>query len=1432
MPVVYQAKFYYTQKKEKEVFALTRILPDGTQDTSPLNIDEIHQLEDQTRDFKWNKSLVTSRQIGEQLFTLLNGDRQTLLRALKEANEYDETLQLIVKAEGPASNLPFELIHHNDFLVPSQIHLIRRVSDRGIKTRPEPEDRPLKILFMACSPLDTYPVLAFEKEEDTIFEVTKDLPVEIDVEDTGSLEGLGEWLDTNEYDVVHIVGHADIDKEGTPIFWMEDDEGLSVQVKPAQLWKTLSLNLPKLVFLSGCRTGEAPEHAAAMSFAHHLVSGHVSTVLGWGLPVSDVGASVAAKTLYHDLSRGKNILDAVLRTRYVLYNPYPTDWSLLRLFSDGSPLHVPLVAKGQKKLPKPRELLYTFLENSQVKVLRKGFIGRRRQIQLGLRCLRSDSEKIGLLLHGTGGLGKSCLAGKFCDHFKDHTLIIVHGYLNAVTFHEALKDAFIRADDYEGLKRLEAQEEMPDKIRGLCSSAFQKRNYLILLDDFEKNMPEREEGILDLSPDSVPILEALLNYLPYSVKKTRLITTSRHTFSLTFDGKDLVSERLEPIGLTSFRDADERKKIAELEYIAKYKDPEIKQQLIETGRGNPRLMEALNSLVGGVRDVTSILSAAKGKQEEFVQELVLSQLLESQPEAFQTFLRRSAVYRLPVHKDGIGSVSEGLTDWESAAENAVRLSLMEKDRTRNVRYWVSPLLRDDIFAELQAEEQKQCHKVAASYYLDLLQDSADLYDPVSGSELIEHALKSGQDDIAIEEGGARFLPYLRNTLAYREALTQGDKILSHIVEPKSDDKYGKFMYELGWVYYDTGDARQAIEYYEQALSIGKEVYGERHPNVATTLNNIGGAWDSLGEPKKALEYYEQALAIDKEVYGDKHPSVAATLNNIGSAWDALGEPKKAIGYYEQALSIGKEVYGERHPNVATTLNNIGVAWSVLGASKKALEYYEQALSIDKEVYGERHPSVAETLNNIGSAWDALGEPKKALEYYEQALSIGKEVYGSRHPSIATRLNNIGGAWDALGEPKKALEYYKQALAIDKEVYGERHPNVATRLSNIGGAWYALGEPKKALEYYEQALAIDKEVYGDRHPSVAIRLNNIGMAWDALGEQEKALEYYEEALSIDKGVYGDQHPIVASILNNLGSTWDRLGDPKKAIEFYEQALSIDKGVYGDRHPSVARTLNNLGGEWITLGDQRRAIEYLEEALSIDQEIYGDIHPNVATDLSNLGLAWSTIEDQKKAIEYFSEALNIFIELESWQSIVDMTQRLELSYKSEGNVKELIKMYEKIWNICKDKEVKKEPKKWQQQKANLGYSLGRLLLKEGRWKDALRIQQIVKKKYKEIRDATGMANACKELGVIYELFNDYEAARWSYKDALRIYKLANNTHGRAITEVNLGRLEIKTGLIFDAVKHLKDAVSYFINSNDTKNIKLVNQLLDLTNKLQPG
>ena len=101
---------------------------------------------------------------------------------------------------------------------------------------------------------------------------------------------------------------------------------------------------------------------------------------------------------------------------------------------------------------------------------------------------------------------------------------------------------------------------------------------------------------------------------------TQLIITSRYTFSL--GGKDLITDKLESIGLTSFREADEIKKISGLENI-RILILRIREKLIEAGRGNPRLMEYLNTLVGEVKgwDIDSLISIVKGKQEEFVRGL-------------------------------------------------------------------------------------------------------------------------------------------------------------------------------------------------------------------------------------------------------------------------------------------------------------------------------------------------------------------------------------------------------------------------------------------------------------------------------------------------------------------------------------------------------------------------------------------------------------------------------------------------------------------------------------------------------------------------------------------------------------------------------------------------------------------------------------------
>ncbi len=96
-----------------------------------------------------------------------------------------------------------------------------------------------------------------------------------------------------------------------------------------------------------------------------------------------------------------------------------------------------------------------------------------------------------------------------------------------------------------------------------------------------------------------------------------------------------------------------------------------------------------------------------------------------------------------------------------------------------------------------------------------------------------------------------------------------------------------------------GETRKAIEYYEQALKISREI-GDRR-NEGNWLGNLGLAYADLGETRKAIEYYEQALKISREI-GDRRGE-GNHLGNLGNAYAGMGETRKAIECAKSALKI-------------------------------------------------------------------------------------------------------------------------------------------------------------------------------------------------------------------------------------------------------------------------------------------------------------------------------------------------------------------------------------------------------------------------------------------------------------------------------------------------------------------------------------------------
>jgi len=87
----------------------------------------------------------------------------------------------------------------------------------------------------------------------------------------------------------------------------------------------------------------------------------------------------------------------------------------------------------------------------------------------------------------------------------------------------------------------------------------------------------------------------------------------------------------------------------------------------------------------------------------------------------------------------------------------------------------------------------------------------------------------------------------------------------------------------------------------------QKVLPEDHPEIATSLNNLGFSYSILGDHQKSLEYYQKALKLFQKVLPKDHPDIASSLNNFGFSYSILGDHQKSLEYYQKALEMRQKV---------------------------------------------------------------------------------------------------------------------------------------------------------------------------------------------------------------------------------------------------------------------------------------------------------------------------------------------------------------------------------------------------------------------------------------------------------------------------------------------------------------------------------------------
>jgi len=322
---------------------------------------------------------------------------------------------------------------------------------------------------------------------------------------------------------------------------------------------------------------------------------------------------------------------------------------------------------------------------------------------------------------------------------------------------------------------------------------------------------------------------------------------------------------------------------------------------------------------------------------------------------------------------------------------------------------------------------------------------------------------------------------------------------------------------------------------------------------------------------------------------------------------------------------------------------------------EAIKYYERINNIKSNSH--------EIIINLAILYQEIKNNDRALEYYKKYIEIvtdNKFVY-----------NNVGNILSEIHDYNEANFYYIKALEIDN-YYEDVIINYANNL-------FKLGDIEKSLVFFNKCL--------DINPSNYLAYFNKGLIYHANNDLSKSLESYNKSIKINNNneiiyfnrgnIYLKQNRYMEAIqdydnalrLNNqYDNAYANKGDALKFLRNYNDAIkNYNEAI--KLNPMVKEYYNNLGVVYDELRDFAKAIIEYKMAIKIDSK-YKEAYFNLAN-------AYKELNQIDDSIMNYDEAIRLD------ETYYDAQWNKSLILLLIGNYKEGFKLFEKRWDVIKNK-----------------------------------------------------------------------------------------------------------------------------------------------------
>jgi tetratricopeptide (TPR) repeat protein len=300
---------------------------------------------------------------------------------------------------------------------------------------------------------------------------------------------------------------------------------------------------------------------------------------------------------------------------------------------------------------------------------------------------------------------------------------------------------------------------------------------------------------------------------------------------------------------------------------------------------------------------------------------------------------------------------------------------------------------------------------------------------------------------------------------------------------------------------------------QEALTIQREWYGEEHPDVAVTFEELSRLAQGFGDWHAVEAPHQRALEIWQATLGPEADEMVAALLRMRQIKALRGDYPAADSLTRAAIAIRERRLGPDHPaTIYATLFLGDQLLAYMGEYEEAAAIHSHAVTALGAVWGDEHPRLTHARNSLAAALIGLGRFDEAVALHRKQLALAERLQGPTHPAAVNAMYRLGENLILAGEFEEGATFFRRGLAIDLDLNGP-HGGSVIAASRVLGRMLIEAEKFAAAESVLVPVLEFDIANGPLTTMAALTQQTMGRLYFRQGDHERAEPYYRSASDI-------------------------------------------------------------------------------------------------------------------------------------------------------------------------------------------------------------------------------------------------------------------------------------------------------------------------------